>query len=222
VPTEFPPAPYVDRPLVRGFRARLAARVLALCGWRVRFLQPMPTHCVVVVYPHTSNWDFPIGLLAKWQLGVPFRFIGKHTLFAGPLGPLMRRWGGIPLDRRESSGNIEKLAARFREEPDFRLSIAPEGTRSRTGHWKSGFYHIARAADVPLALAFIDYSRREVGVGAYLQTTGDVAADMARIASFYADMVGKRPDLASPVRMSDAAVAKPAEPAQPMRSPHAR
>ncbi len=217
--TEFPPAPYLDRPLGHGLLARIAALVLRACGWRVRFAQPMPLRCVVVVYPHTSNWDFPVGLLAKWFMGVHFRFIGKHTLFAGPFGSLFRRWGGIPIDRRERAGNIALLAARFAKEADFRLAIAPEGTRSRTAHWKSGFYHIARAANVPLALAFIDYSRREIGVGAYLVPSGDADADMARIALFYEGKAGKRPENASPARLSDRP--EPA-PDQPLRSPRDR
>jgi 1-acyl-sn-glycerol-3-phosphate acyltransferase len=165
----------------------------------------VPLRCVVVFYPHTSNWDFPVGLMAKWMLGIHFRFIGKHTLFAGPFGPMFTRWGGIPVDRRESTGNIARLAERFAAETDFRLAIAPEGTRRRTEHWKSGFYHLARAAGVPVALAFIDYARREVGVGAHLDLTGDVDADMARIAAFYADKVGRRPENAGPIRLPERA-----------------
>ena len=202
-PPEFPRAPYVERPLGHGLHVRLAGWLLRALGWRVVLAQPMPLRCVVVFYPHTSNWDFPVGLMAKWMLGIHFRFIGKHTLFAGPLGPMFVRWGGIPVDRRESTGVIARLAERFAAETDFRLAIAPEGTRSRTGHWKSGFYHLARAAGVPVALAFIDYARREVGVGAHIELTGDVDADMARIAAFYAGKVGKRPANAGPIRLSD-------------------
>ena len=141
--------------------------MLRALGWRVVLAQPVPLRCVVVIYPHTSNWDFPIGLMAKWVTGIHFRFVGKDTLFAGPFGPLFTRWGGIPVNRRERTGIIAQLAQRFATEDDFRLVFAPEGTRSRTEHWKSGFYHLARAAGVPVALAFIDYARREVGVGAY-------------------------------------------------------
>jgi 1-acyl-sn-glycerol-3-phosphate acyltransferase len=200
-PSDFPRAPYVDRPLGRGLHVRFAGWMLHALGWRVVLAQPVPLRCVVVIYPHTSNWDFPIGLMAKWVTGVHFRFVGKDTLFAGPFGRLFTRWGGIPVNRREHTGVIAQLAQRFATEDDFRLVFAPEGTRSRTEHWKSGFYHLARAAGVPVALAFIDYARREVGVGAHLDLTGDVDADLARIASFYAGKVGKRPEHAGPIRL---------------------
>jgi len=200
--SEFPPASRVERAQGRGLHARFAAAALRLLGWQVVLAQPVPPRCVIVIWPHTSNWDFVIGLLAKWMLGIELNFIGKHTLFEGPLGPLFVRWGGIPVDRRASAGVIAQLAARFATGGDCRLVIAPEGTRRRTTHWKSGFYHLARAADVPLGLAFIDYARLEIGVGAYIALTGDVAADMARIAAFYADKRGKRPGSAGPVRLA--------------------
>ena len=201
----FPSAPYVDAPLVPGFGTRFAGWMLRLTGWRVVLAQPVPLRCVVVFYPHTSNWDFPLGLMAKWLVGVHFRFIAKQSLFATPLAPWLRRWGGLPVDRSGHTGVIARLAAEFALHDDFRLVVAPEGTRSLTGHWKSGFYHLARAAEVPLALAFIDYRRREVGVGGYLDLTGDVAADMARIAAFYADKTGKHPQNAGPIRLDDGA-----------------
>ena len=201
-PFEFPPAPHVERALDRRLHARVAAALLKLAGWRVVLAQPLPPRCVIVIYPHTSNWDFVVGLLAKWMLGLEINFIGKHTLFEGPLGPLFVRWGGIPVDRRASRGVIAQLAARFAAGGECRLVIAPEGTRGRTEAWKSGFYHLTRAVDVPLGLAFIDYARREIGVGAYVALTGDADADMARIAAFYADKRGRRPERASPVRLA--------------------
>lgn len=200
---QLPPAPYVDAPLVRGFRARFAGWMLRLGRWRVVLAQPVPTRCVVVYYPHTSNWDFAVGLMAKWLVGIHFRFIAKESLFKTPLGPWLRRWGGIPVDRKGQTGVIARLAAQFAEHDDFRLVVASEGTRSRTEHWKSGFYHLARAANVPLALSFIDYRRRETGVGGYIELTGDVAADMARIAAFYADKTARWPENAGPVRLDE-------------------
>jgi 1-acyl-sn-glycerol-3-phosphate acyltransferase len=201
-PPEFPPAPYVDRPLAADGHARVGAAVLKLLRWRAVLAQPVPPRCVIIVYPHTSNWDFVVGLAAKWHLGIELRFIAKDSLFVGPFARLFTRWGGIPVNRRTRSGVITHLAARFAHEKSFRLVIAPEGTRSRTEHWKSGFYHLTRAANVPLGLAFIDYARREIGVGAYMMLTGDVDADMARIAAFYADKRGRRPALAGPVRLA--------------------
>ena len=109
-----PPAPYVDTPLAPEFRARFAGWMMKLVGWRVVLAQPVPLRCVVVFYPHTSNWDFPLGLMAKWLVGVHFRFIAKDSLFATPLGPWLRRWGGIPVDRSGGTGVIARLAAAIR------------------------------------------------------------------------------------------------------------
>ncbi|MEO8347006.1 MAG: 1-acyl-sn-glycerol-3-phosphate acyltransferase [Betaproteobacteria bacterium] len=199
--TPLPPAPYVDAPLVPGFRARFAAWVLRRAGWRVVLAQPVPTRCVVVFYPHTSNWDFPCGLMAKWLVGVHFRFIAKNSLFAKPLlGACLRRWGGMPVDRSGGTGVIASLALQFAAQDDFKLVVAPEGTRGRTAYWKSGFYHLARAANVPVALSFIDYRRRETGVGGYVNLTGDVAADMDRISAFYADKTARWPENAGPIQ----------------------
>jgi 1-acyl-sn-glycerol-3-phosphate acyltransferase len=177
--------------------------LLRLSGWRVVLAEPVPMHCVVVFYPHTSNWDFPIGLLAKWVIGIRFRWVGKDTLFSSPLRPLFVRWGGIPVNRRERTGFIGQMRAAFEHNAEFRLVIAPEGTRSQTTHWKSGFYHLARAAEVPLALAFIDYGCREIGIGGYVALTGDVDTDMAVIATFYGDKLARRPDRAGPVRLGE-------------------
>lgn len=193
----------LDRPPRPGLLPRAAFALLRLFGWKVVLAQPVPMKCVVVFYPHTSNWDFPIGLLVKWMAGVFFRWAGKDTLFNSPLRRLLMHWGGIPVNRRERTGFIGQMKAEFERNADFRLVIAPEGTRRRTDHWKSGFYHLARAANVPLALAFIDYPRREIGVGAYLDLSGDVATDMARIAAFYADKQGRRPENQSPIRLRD-------------------
>ncbi|MFO1282618.1 MAG: 1-acyl-sn-glycerol-3-phosphate acyltransferase [Burkholderiales bacterium] len=194
----------LDAPLALGARARLAWRALHLAGWHVVLARPVPMKCVIVFYPHTSNWDFPVGLAAKWSVGVHFRFVAKDSLFASPLGPLFRRWGGIPVNRRESTGFVGQMRAALEAHDDFRLVIAPEGTRSRTDHWKSGFWHLARAARVPIGLGFIDYARREVGIGAWIDATDDAAADMARIADFYADKTAARPALAGPVRLRSA------------------
>jgi 1-acyl-sn-glycerol-3-phosphate acyltransferase len=200
-PLSISPASELARPLGRGPLARLAGRALRLAGWRVVLARPVPRKCVIVIAPHTSNWDFVVGLLAKWVTGLPVRFVAKDSLFATPLAPLFVRWGGIPVNRREPAGFVERMRDAFTRHDEFRLVIAPEGTRSRTNCWKSGFYRIAHAVGVPLALAFIDYGTRRVGVGAYLELTGDADRDMARIAGFYAPMRGHRPDRQGPVRL---------------------
>ena len=136
--------------------------------------------------------------------GLVFRFAGKDSLFRVPfLGPLLVRWGGVPVNRRERTGFIEQMEDEFRRNEVFRLAIAPEGTRSRTDHWKSGFYHLARAAGVPLALGYIDYPSREIGIGAYVELTGDQAADMERLRAFYEGRRGRHPQNQSPIRLRD-------------------
>jgi 1-acyl-sn-glycerol-3-phosphate acyltransferase len=163
----------------------------------------VPARGVVVFYPHTSNWDFPIGLLGKWTVGIHFRWVGKDTLFRGPWRGVFERWGGIPVNRRISTGFIDQLAELIRREADCRIVIAPEGTRGRTDHWRSGFYHLALAAGVPVALAFIDYPTRRVGVGGFVELTGDRTADLARIAALYAGATGRRPELQGPIRLKE-------------------
>jgi 1-acyl-sn-glycerol-3-phosphate acyltransferase len=196
------------RPLVSGFAPWLGATLLRAAGWKVVLAQPVPTRCVVIFYPHTSNWDTAAGLCVKFMTGLSIRFAGKDTLFTVPLlGPLLVRWGGVPVNRRERTGFIVQMTAMFRRHETFRLAIAPEGTRGRALYWKSGFYHLARAAGVPLALGFIDYPRREVGVGAYLDLTGDRMADMARIRAFYAGRQGRHPGNQGPVCLRDDPVA---------------
>ena len=179
------------------------ARLLRLVGWRAVLIPSLPMRRVVLVYPHTSNWDFPIGLAFKWMTSINFRFIAKNSLFRGPFDPLFRHWGGIPVNRDQPGGLLGRLAGVFAAEHDFRLVITPEGTRAFTNHWKSGFCRLARTANVPVALAFIDYGRREVGVGASFQLSGDAVADLARIAAFYADKVGRHPERAGLIRFPD-------------------
>jgi 1-acyl-sn-glycerol-3-phosphate acyltransferase len=186
---------------------RIAVRLLGVFGWHVHFA-PLPGSCgVIVVYPHTSNWDFAVGMFAKIAVGVPIRWLGKEALFCGVFGAcfggLMRRLGGEPIERGSSTGAIERLALRMHAADWFWLALAPEGTRSYRPYWRSGFYHIALAAEVPVALAFIDYGRKEIGVVEHTRLTGDVAADMERIRQAYADCYGLRPELAAPVKLKE-------------------
>jgi len=179
---------------------RWARRLLALFGWRVDVAMPPGPRCVVAVYPHTSNWDFPVGYLAKLASGLPLHFVGKHTIFRWPFGAILRRMGGIPVDRRAPAGLLRQLVHEMESRPRMWLAIAPEGTRSYVDHWKSGFYRLAVEAKVPIGLAFIDWRERVVGVRTYLQPTGDEEADLARIRVVYEGKTGKRPELAGAIR----------------------
>jgi 1-acyl-sn-glycerol-3-phosphate acyltransferase len=178
----------------------LARALLGLFGWSVIEPPERPTHAVIVGFPHTSNWDGVLALLTKVALGLPANWVGKDTLFCGPIGGIMRWLGGIPIDRSAPQGFVAQMAAEFTSRPNFLLVMAPEGTRSLTKGWKSGFYRIAREANVPVALAFVDYARREAGILAYLSMTGDPAVDIAAIAAHYEGRAGKHPELASPIR----------------------
>jgi 1-acyl-sn-glycerol-3-phosphate acyltransferase len=157
---------------------------LALTGWRIAGELPDLRRFVLVVGPHTSNWDFVLGVAVKWALRLDARFIGKHTLFRGPLGPVMRGLGGIPVNRHESRGLVARMAAVFSESERLVVAIAPEGTRSGDGTWRSGFYRIAEAAHVPVVPVALDHLGRAVRIGAALVPSGDYAADLAILQRF--------------------------------------
>lgn len=185
--------------------------LLRALGWRVRFDGLPGPKGIVIVYPHTSNWDFVLGLLVIWAIDLPVRWVGKESLFRGltgaTLGRLMRRWGGRPVDRHHASGAVDQLAALVRSEPWFWLALSCEGTRQYTAHIRSGFYHLALKLDVPVGLAYFDYPTRTVGATRFERMTGDVEHDLAMLRAYYADKSGLRPDLASRIafRTDDAA-----------------
>jgi 1-acyl-sn-glycerol-3-phosphate acyltransferase len=192
----------VSLPIHEPARAeRWARRLLALRGWRVAITPPPAPRCVIIVYPHTSNWDFVIGYLARVAAGLPVQWIGKDTLFRWPVAGLLRRMGGVPVDRRRPTGLIDQLAGELERRDRMWLALAPEGTRARTDHWKSGFYHLALKAKVPVGLAFLDYRTRVVGLDTYLTMSGDEEADLARIRAIYAGKEGKHPEQASDIRL---------------------
>lgn len=178
----------------------IATRVLGLFGWTIEVVPPPVKKCVLIFYPHTSNWDFVIGIVARAALWLPIRWAGKDTLFRWPFGGIFRRLGGIPVNRRERTGLTARLTEEFAQRSHLYLAITPEGTRSRTDRWKSGFYHLALSANVPLALAYIDYPRKRIGIGGYLKLTGDEAADLDALRRFYADKTGKRPEHQGEIR----------------------
>lgn len=178
-----------------------ARLLLKLMGWKLLDLPERPARAVVIAYPHTSNWDFPMALIGLAALALDARWAGKDTLFVGWRGPIMNFLGGIPVNRRERTGFVERLAGELARRDHFHLVIAPEGTRSRTEGWKSGFYRIALSAKVPVVLATVDYPKREIGLLGSIELSGDETADMARIAACYAGRAGKRPAGAAPIRL---------------------
>ena len=184
----------------------LARGLLALAGWRVAF-DGLPTkQGVLIIYPHTSNWDFVVGIFTKWAIGFPLAFWGKDSLFDLPLFGRWLRWlGGVPVDRASARGAVGDMVARFadaREHDRFLwLALSPEGTRSYRDNWRSGFYQVALQAQVPLALAFFDYCERRVGIDSFIRLSGDVAKDMAAIEARLGHRRGCKPQLAAPIRL---------------------
>lgn len=174
---------------------------MALFGWKLLDGPALPPKAVLVGYPHTSNWDLVTTLLALAALGITPRWVGKDTMFRGWRGPIMRGLGGIPVNRREATGFVDRIAKEFAAQDHFLLCIAPEGTRKRAEGWKSGFYRIALAAQVPVALGVADYKRKELGIPAVLAMSGDEQADLARIAEVYEGRTGCRPAEQSPIRL---------------------
>jgi len=174
--------------------------LLRLFGWSVELVPPPVQKCVVIFYPHTSNWDFVIGMVTRAAIWLPVRFAAKDTLFRWPFGGIFRWLGGIPVNRRERTGLTARLVREFAQRKRFYLAITPEGTRSRTDGWKSGFYHLALEAKVPLALAYIDYPHRRIGIGGYLELTGDENVDLDALRRFYAGKTGKRPEHQGEIR----------------------
>ncbi len=183
----------------------IARALLRLVGWRICFDGLPAKQGVAIVYPHTSNWDFVVGILAKWSIGIPVTFWGKDSLFRVPLLGRWMRWvGGVPVDRGAAHGIVDQMARALqtaRDEGRFLwLALAPEGTRGRTEAWRSGFYHVALQAQVPVGLVFFDFGKRVIGIERFLMLSGDLAADIAAVARGFAGRSGCRPELAAPIR----------------------
>lgn len=188
---------------MRALKRWLGRTYLRAFGWQEEGERPAAPAFVLIAAPHTSNWDLPFTLALSYVYDVPIRWAGKHTLFTFPWGPVMRALGGIPIRRDRRENRVSQLAALFDEHPSLALTVPAEGTRSRVEHWKSGFYHVAREAQVPIVCGYLDYARKRGGFGLSLVPTGDVRADMDRIRAFYADKRGKYPELFGPVRLRE-------------------
>lgn len=172
---------------------RFCRAVIRLIGWRLAGEQPAYAKYIMVGAPHTSNLDFLLFLLLVGGHQVQAKWVGKDTLFRGPLGGLATRLGGIPVNRRSSNGFVQQMIAAFTSHPELVVAIAPEGTRSHTSSWKTGFYYIAVGARVPIALGFIDNQRKELGFGPTITPSGDIEVDFELIRLFYQEKVGLKP-----------------------------
>jgi 1-acyl-sn-glycerol-3-phosphate acyltransferase len=158
---------------------------------------------VLLGVPHTSNWDFVLMLGIVWRLRMRVRWLGKASLFRGWRGPIMRRLGGIPVDRSDASRVVADVVARIRAGEVFGLVVTPEGTRGSGEYWKSGFYRIAREAGLPVTLGYVDRTTMTTGLGPTIELTGDVRADMDAIRTFYSDKSGLRPERRTEPRLRE-------------------
>lgn len=183
---------------------RLLGRFVSfLTGWKAEGEKPDATHYVMIAAPHTSNWDLFFLLSLAWSKGVPVSWLGKHQLFRWPVAGILKALGGLPVRRDRRNDLVAQVAELFAERDELVVVVAPEGTRRRVEFWKSGFYRIATAADVPIYFGYLDFARKTGGFGNSMKPTGEVGDDMDVIRSFYADKLGKHPEWFGPVCLKE-------------------
>lgn len=186
-------------------RSRLAEASLRLAGWRFDGEPPALKKYVILAVPHTSNWDGLLLVGLAQTLGLPLSWMIKDTWFKGPMAPILRAVGAVAIDRKRSRNIVEAMVAEFARRDELVLAIPPEGTRKRSEYWKSGFYHIALGANVPVVPGYLDYGRKRGGLGEPITMTGDVRADMDKIRAFYAarDITARVPADFGPIRLRE-------------------
>jgi 1-acyl-sn-glycerol-3-phosphate acyltransferase len=174
---------------------KLFARfIIWLIGWQVRMEIPPINKYIVIIVPHTSNWDFIIGKLANWCSGQRPKILVKKEAFKFLIGPIIRMWGGVPIDRKNTVNIVDQVVKYFDENEKFVLGITPEGTRKRNPDWKTGFYRIALKANVPIYFGYIDFGTKKAGMHDFLMPTGDMENEINQIKAYFKDMKGYYPD----------------------------
>lgn len=174
---------------------------LKLNGWRIEGEVPQVSHAVIIANPHTSLWDAIYMLAVAWGMRIRLSWMTKHTVFRWPFRSFLYWVGAIPVDRTGRHDTVEQMKQWIHNQERTLLAIAPSGTRSRRDHWKSGFYHIARAAQVPIVMGFLDYARKCGGVGGMIRPTNNMRADMDQLREFYRDIRGRKPELETTIRL---------------------
>ncbi len=180
-----------NTPVIRPIIKSLCKLAIKLSGWKLEGVPPAELKYVLIAAPHTSNWDFPIALSIAFVYGFDMHWMGKDSLFKSWRGPIMRWMGGIPINRASANNVVAQTIDAFKTKERLVIAVPPEGTRSKVDKWKTGFYYIAMGAEVPIALAFLDYKRK---VGGFLSTfhpTGDATGDIEEIRSRYSGISGK-------------------------------
>jgi 1-acyl-sn-glycerol-3-phosphate acyltransferase len=174
---------------------KISTWLLKMMGWEIRgAIPPGSKKAVIIAAPHTSMWDFVIGRLAYGEIGVKVKFLIKKEIFFFPLGPLLKWLGGIPVDRSKNTNLVHQVVEWYEKSDSLFVVITPEGTRKPTTRWKRGFYYIAERANLPIALAYMDYAKKEGGIGPVIQPSGDINADMEKIKRFYMGITAKHPE----------------------------
>lgn len=181
--------------------SRFAKWILNTLGWHIRADLPDFKKFVAIAAPHTSNWDFPLGILAAKAINIDMHWMGKHSLFYWPWGWFFRAIGGTPVHRGRAHNYIQQMVDLFSVSEQLVLALAPEGTRGKTDHWKTGFHYIARAANVPVVMAYLDFANKEVGIGGVLHPGDDIEADFELIRQYYESKQGKNPSQTSLIQV---------------------
>lgn len=184
-------------------KKRLARWLLHVTGWQLVGERPQCDHYVLIAAPHTSNWDFPMMLMFAAAFDIKVTWMAKHSLFYPPFGWIMRAVGGMPITRHKNRNVVSAMIDAFKRDDHLVLVVPTEGTRERSEYWKSGFYHIARQANVPIVPSFLDFGRKRGGFGPALTVSDNVRVDMQYFRDFYHGMQGKFPDKFGPIKLRD-------------------
>lgn len=182
-----------NTPILSSIFRFLSNSIMRLAGWRVEGKLPDLPKFLIIGAPHTSNWDFVLFLGVIFHLKADVRFMGKAELFRSPFGWFFYWCGGVPVDRKKSTGLVEQMVEACNKSDKFILTIAPEGTRHYVREWKMGFYHIAKSAGIPLVMAVVDGKHKAVRVGQMFQPSGDMNEDIKTIKGFFSGVVGINP-----------------------------
>jgi 1-acyl-sn-glycerol-3-phosphate acyltransferase len=175
------------------FTGKISGTILRIAGWKVKGEKPKEKKYIIIAAPHTSNWDFPLARLTNSQLKIDLKLLMKESWFFFPLNYLLKYLGVVSIDRSKPGGLIDHIANLFATNDEFIFAIAPEGTRSYTEYWKTGFYHIALKAQVPILLSYLDYGKKTAGVGPMIYPSGDALKDFEEIMSFYRSIQARFP-----------------------------
>ncbi len=191
-----------DTPIVKTIARWLSLFIFKVTGWRAEGEMPDIPKYVLIAAPHTSNWDLPNMLFLAFILRAKIYWMGKDAIFRKPFRRVCKWLGGIPIDRSKSNNVVEQSIEQLQKVDKLILTVPPSGTRKKVMYWKTGFYHIARGANVPIVLGYIDYRRKAGGINKVIYPTGDIEADMKVITEFYSTVTGKYPQKMSDVQIA--------------------